>query len=99
MTSTAADVWIDIVLLHPNLAVLGGTDLLTIFISRLEAKIGNQSGVTKMRGRVAMAIEAPLHGKRFDLRHNFHLVDPTMTRDATDTCGDVSTVIKINKVR
>ena len=48
--------------------------------------------------RVAVAVQAPLHRKWFDLGDNFHFVDTAVARYATHTRSDVGRVIEVNKV-
>lgn len=98
MTGATADIGADVVFLFPDLAVLLGTDWITIFVSRLESQIGYKCRITEMRLRIAMTIQAPLHGQRLHLRDDIHFVDSAMARDAADTCGDMRAVIEINKI-
>ena len=98
MTSTATDVRIDVVFLSPHLAVLFTAHLFTVFVQRNKGEVGHQFWVAKMLFWIAMAIETPLHRKRLDLSYDFHLVDSSVTGNATDTRSDVGRVVKVNKV-
>ena len=42
---------------------------------RMSRRQRDELWITNVGGRVAMAIEAPFHRKRFNLRYDFHLVD------------------------
>ena len=46
-----------------------------------------------------MTIEAEGHREGFYLRHDFHLIDPTMTFDAAYPVRHVSAVIEVNVIR
>ena len=45
-----------------------------------------------------MAIDAPSHRQLLGLVNHVHLVDSTVTRDAANSCVNVSGVIEVNKL-
>ncbi len=48
--------------------------------------------------RVAMAVEAPLHLKRFGTSDQQHLVEPAVAGHTADTVGNVHMVIEVDQV-
>ena len=53
---------------------------------------------TKIRLRIAMAIQAPTHIQRRSLENERHLVDGTVTRGAADALVDVNAVIEVDVI-
>jgi hypothetical protein len=66
---------------------------------RLPIHIGDLIVRAQILLRVAMAIEAPLHGQRLGLKHEGHLVDLAVAGGATDTLIHVDAVIEIYEIR
>ena len=92
MAGRAAEVWIDVEFFNPLLAVL-------FRILNLEIQFGYQSRVADVRGGVAVAIETPLHRKRFLLLNDFHLIDAAVAGNTTNASHDVSSVVEVHKIR
>ena len=88
----ATEVWIDVEFFNPLLAVL-------FRILNLEIQFGYQSRVADVRGGVAVAIETPLHRKRFLLLNDFHLIDAAVAGNTTNASHDVSSVVEVHKIR
>ena len=53
---------------------------------------------TDVLGRIAVAIETPLHIQRFGFPHQGHLIDLTVARLAANTLVDVDAVVEISEV-
>jgi hypothetical protein len=64
----------------------------------LEIELSHKFRVADIRIRVAVAVETPFHRKRSDLGDDFHFVNTTMTRNATDAAVNMYCVIEINEV-
>jgi hypothetical protein len=50
-------------------------------------------------GRVAVAIETPIHLQALHFGHHRHLIDPAMTSFTADALLDMNGMIKVNKIR
>jgi hypothetical protein len=59
----------------------------------------HQIRITKVRFRIAMALQTPAHAQRLGLPNNFHSVDSAVTFDATDASQDVRRVVEEGVVR
>ena len=64
----------------------------------LPAEVGDFVQRTDVRRRVAMAIQTKTHAQRLCVAHFIHLVNASMTFDATDAARDVDGVIEINVI-
>ena len=73
--------------------------MILFWIVRYKIQLSDKLWIADIGYWVAVAIEAPLHRKRFDLCYDFHLVDSAVAGNATDTLVYVSAVIEVNKVR
>src|SRR5689334_10867584 len=52
----------------------------------------------KMRARIAMAVETPLHEQRFVLKYKGHFVDTAMAFDAANALVDVDAVVEVTEL-
>src|SRR5271165_1799168 len=87
--------------IHWRIDMLLGDDLATDLggvAVRGPVKLGDEIGRAQIRSWVSVAFEAETHVKRLDLLHLNHLVDAAMATDATDSCRNVRTVIKVDVV-
>ncbi len=64
----------------------------------LPVQLGHEFDRSKMRFRVAMAIDTPSHRLIFVLVDDFHLVDATVASDAGNASSDVGRVIEVDVV-
>ena len=96
MAGRAIDFWIDFQLFRPF-----GVILFRVFNFQIQLRYQIWIANRKLTGfRVlTVAIKAPLHRHRLNLSDHFHLVDSTVTGNATDTFVDVGTVVEVNEVR
>ena len=91
MAGRAIDLWVDFKLFGPLRVVF-------FWIFDFHIQLSHKVWIANVTLWVAVAIKAPLHRHRLDLSHDFHLVNSTVTGNATDTLVDVSTVVEVNEV-
>ena len=66
--------------------------------ARLPVGIEDRVMRTQRLGRIAVAIDAPVHGQRRALPGQFHLTDRAVTGRAADAFGDVDRMVEVNVI-
>src|SRR5688500_4159633 len=94
MADRAVRQLLDVNVVRFDQAVAEGTLVVGRFVVDVEDAILR----TQELSRITMAIEAPLHLKRFLLPGQGHYVDGTMTVDAADALVDENAVAEVDEV-
>ena len=75
------------------------SEFLAVSILGFPVKLGHLVDRSQVWLRVAVAFDAPSHGKFFCLINFFHLVDPTMAAFAANTRINVCRVVEVHEFR